>query len=133
MKITPALKDRVLNCFCDGGSLEKHVNYNLRSVSTETNVDPDTLYAVLSQFQRFGFISDLNMTGSGDLWLTLHLDALDFKDRGGFVGQDELLAAEIKKLLLELESLEPAFADKVDTITAIAANITTALALFLNR
>ena len=50
---------------------------------------------------------------------------------GNRVKFEELLSKNIEKLLLEIESLKPSMPDRINTITTIAANISTALGLFI--
>jgi hypothetical protein len=65
--------------------------------------------------------------------LDIKVNAHDFLSHGGFTAQEELLQKNIQKLLLELENLKPSMPEKVSTLTNIAANIATALGLFIQK
>ena len=131
MSITPFAKDKVLNHLCSGlFNFERLIRVNRKDVFKITELSFNELTAVLIQFGRFEFISELNdMHNSPDILMIIHLDALDFKNRGGFIGQEELLKINLEKLLSEIESLKPSLPDKVDAITSIASNISSSLAL----
>jgi hypothetical protein len=126
--VTPVLKDNVLNCLCDSLTCESVFSLDINSVFSETKTDFNTLNAILSQFERLGFISHLNLRRSS-LSLCLHLEASDFKNRGGFYSQEEVLKLSLEKLLLEIDQLKPSFPDKLETFTAIASNIVSCLGL----
>lgn len=132
MNIDYSVKDRVLNSLCKSLPAEQTVQINLTELLKSAEVDFDTLNAVLTYFQRIGFIEDLNCRRVA-LYLNLRTEAFDSFNRGGFTAQEELLKKEIEKLLYEIESLKPSMPEKVNTITSIAANIATALGLFLSR
>ena len=133
MNITPFIKDKVLNCLCDDSiDFESLMNLNQDEFLKITELSFNELLAVLRQFERLGFVSNLNARRrSSSLYLCIHLDALDFKKRGGFIGQEELLKINIEKLLLEIESLEPSLQSKTEKITKIASNIKLALDLIM--
>jgi hypothetical protein len=126
--VTPALKDNVLNCLCSSITCESVFSLEIDSVFLETKTDFNTLNTVLSQFERLGFISHLNLRRSS-LSLCLHLEAIDFKNRGGFYAQEEVLKLNLEKLLLEIDQLKPSFPDKLETFTSIASNIVSCLGL----
>jgi hypothetical protein len=128
MIVTPVLKDNVLNCLCESLSFEQFSQLDIEALLQETQTDFETLQAILNQFQRLGFISDLNMRYSA-LSFCLHLEASDFKNRGGFYAQEEVLKLNLEKLLLEIENLKPNFPDKLENFTSIASNIVSCLGL----
>lgn len=128
--ITPKLKDHVLNELCSA-PLESMVNF--KPSDLELDICFDDLNAILCQFKRLGFISELNSRRQ-IIHLVVHIEAHDFLSRGGFFAHEEILKANINKLGLELEALskelEPKFAEKANIILTIAANLTTTLGLF---
>lgn len=128
--ITPEIKDHVLNELCSA-PLESMINF--KPGDLELDICFDDLNAILCQFKRLGFISELNARKQ-IIYLVVHMEAHDFLSRGGFFAHEEILKANIKKLGLELESLskelEPKFAERAATITSIAGNIVTTLGLF---
>ncbi|WP_444671123.1 hypothetical protein [Flavobacterium columnare] len=128
MTITPLLKDSVLNCLCDSLSFESVYSIDLQSFFRETETDFNSLHAILAQFERLGFISDLNMRRDS-LSLALHIESLDYKNRGGFFAQEEILKLTLEKLVLELDNLSKEFPDKVSTFTSIASNLATCAGL----
>jgi hypothetical protein len=87
---------------------------------------------ILNQFEGMGFLEQQKFLG-GKARICMKVSSHDFVLRGGFVAQEELIAQNIEKLLLEIESLKPSMPDKVSAITTIAANIATALALFVGK
>lgn len=128
--ITPELKDNVLNALCSA-PLESMVSF--KPVDFGPDICFDDLNAILCQFGRLGFISELNARRQ-IIFFVVHIEAHDFWAHGGFIAQEEVLKANIKKLRLELETLskelEPKFSERAATITSIAGNIATVLGLF---
>lgn len=131
MKITPLVKDKVLSLLCsDSINFESVIILNQNELLKEVELLFDDLIAVLRQFERMGFVSDINARrSSSSLYICVHLDALDYKNRGGFIGQEEILKANIEKLLLEIESLKPSLPSKTKKLTEIASNIKLGLEL----
>ena len=132
MKIDYIVKDKVLKSLCDSVPPEANIQLDIAAFQKETDLDFDTLNAILTYFKRIGFIGDLNCRRVA-LFLELRTEAFDFFNRGGFTAQEELLKKNIEKLLLEIESLKPSMPDRVQTLTTIAANIATGLGLFLGK
>lgn len=131
MEITPLIKDKVLNYLCQA-DFEKNVYTPLATTLQDLEISFDELNAILNQFERLGFISNLNLRRNADkFWLVIHIDAGDFKDRGGFFVQEATLKLTLEKLALEVDSLSKEFPDKAVTFTTIAANIATCLS-FIN-
>jgi DNA-binding TFAR19-related protein (PDSD5 family) len=77
-------------------------------------------------------LSDLKLSRSVT-YLAINVELHDYYLHGGFAAQEELLEKNIKKLLLEIEALKPSMPDKINLLTGIIANISTALGLFLPR
>lgn len=128
--ITPLVKDDVLNALCEANSYDVLLSTSLNSLLEELNLNFNELYAILKQFERLGFISNLNIRRhSPELYVAVHLEALDFKNRGGFFVQEETLKLSLEKLALEVEQLSKDFPEKALTFSTIAANITTCLGL----
>lgn len=128
INVTPALKDNVLNCLCESLNCGSVYNLNINTVLLETKTNFNQLNAILPQFERFGFISHLGLNRT-IVSLAINIEAFDFKNRGGFYAQEEVLKLNLEKLLLEIENLKPSFPDKTETFTTIASNIVSCLAL----
>ncbi|EKB58378.1 hypothetical protein [Bergeyella zoohelcum] len=130
--ITSLKKDELLNALCDAKNYETLLSISLKNVLSELDLNFNELNAVLQQFQRLGFISELNVRkNSSEIYLAVHLEALDFKNQGGFFVQEETLKLTLEKLALEVEQLSKDFPDKALTFTSIAANIATCLGAIL--
>ncbi len=83
-KITPILKDKILEYICQA-DFERNIYIELKTILSELNIEFNDLQAILSQFERLGFISNLNLRRNvTTFFLIVHVDALDFKNRGGF-------------------------------------------------
>lgn len=104
-------------------------NLNAQEIATDLKCDIREVFLILEYFQRKGLIEAYGSDG-GTAWGRTRVEAFDLCQAGGYVGQEELLQNNIKKLLLEIESLKPTMPDKVSQISTIAANVVTALTLF---
>ncbi|HLV51477.1 MAG TPA: hypothetical protein VKY44_05925 [Flavobacterium sp.] len=132
--INSEIKDVLLNALCDSDHFERVEILELNQILEITGLSFDELNAVLKQFERMGFVSEIMMRrNSPSLYIAVHLDALDYKNRGGFVGQDELLKMSLEKLSLEIEDLRKSYPDKAATFTTIAANIATCLTFLATK
>ncbi len=131
--ITPSLKDNVLFYLCNHASAEQVSQGKTDDLLKGLELDFPTFNAIMTQFQRFGFIEDLNLTHSHIMFI-LRVDAHDYAQKGGFIAQEEVFKANIDKLLLEVEHLKKQLApDKLETvnkIAAIASSIFSGLSLF---
>lgn len=127
--ITPKIKDQVLSKIT---TLSLEVQCRFNPGEQFNTISFNDLNAILKQFQRLGFISDLNSRRSC-IHLVVHLESVDFYNRGGFTAQEELLLANINKLQLELKSLaedlKPKYAEKASTITSVLNNICSCIPL----
>jgi len=128
-KITSILKDSILEYICKV-DYEKRINFDLKTVLNELNVEFNDLNAILIQFERLGFISNLflrkNVTS---FYLIVHVDALDFKNRGGFLVYEYELKMKLEKLALEIDSLSKSFPEKASVFTNIAADLASCISL----
>ena len=87
-KITPIIKDKILEYICQY-DFERNIYVNLKTILSEINIEFNDLLAILSQFQRLGFITNLNLRRNiTQFFLIVHVDALDFKNRGGFLAYE---------------------------------------------
>lgn len=129
--ITPAIKDEILTYICIKCTPEDLFFLNTNEILSEIECDFDTLKAVLFQFQRLNFIRKLEV-GENTMFIP-HLEASDFKQRGGFGTQEEIFETNIKKLLLEVDNLKKQLSpDQLETankISSIATTILTGLGL----
>lgn len=130
--ITVAIKDNVLFYLCKEAIPEQVSSGSTNDILKELELDFDTFNAVMTQFQRFGFVEDLNLRRSY-LSFILRTDAHDFSQKGGFAIQDEILKANIEKLGFEIDNLKKQLGpDKLDTlnkISSIASALFSGLAL----
>lgn len=132
--INSETKDQVLTVLCRSVDLEQLQVLDLNQILQVCNLTFDELHAILIQFSRLGFVSELNYRrNSSALYVMVHVDALDYKNRGGFKAQDELLKLSLEKLSLEIDQLSRSYPEKASTFTTIAANIATCLALILPK
>lgn len=131
--ITPAIKDNVLKWLCLNLKPESLYTINMADLLKTANIDFDTLNSVLSYFERIGLIAELNSRRVA-IHLIVRVEANDFLLRGGFVGQEELLETNIKKLLLEIDNLKKQLGpDKLETVnklSSIASAVFSGLSLF---
>lgn len=129
--ITPELKDEVLSSLLSSGTIS--VRCNLRQSAEELHTTPDFLVLIYRQFEELGLIS-LKFTLDGWAFIKVKANAHDFFRYGGFSAQEELLKANLEKLGMELDllakQLSPDLADKAFKISAIAANVMSALSFF---
>ncbi len=134
--ITPTIKDDVLKWLCLNLETESPSQIPVDDVLKSINIDFDTLNSVLRYFERHGFIEDLNARKVA-IFLILRVEANDFLLRGGFVAQEELLEANINKLLLEIDHLKkelgPDRLETVNKLSSIAAAVFSGLSLFSNK
>jgi hypothetical protein len=119
--ITSTVKDKILFYLCDHAIPEQVSIGKTSDTLEELEIDFDTFNAVMVQFQRFGFIEDLNLR---DFYLSfiLRTDAHDFAQKGGFAIQDEVFRANIEKLGFEIDNLKKQLTpDKLDTLNKISS------------
>lgn len=132
-KITPELKDKVLNYLCSECIPEQVVSGNTEEIIRDLKISFNSFSAILRQFTRYGFIEDLNLR-SNAIHFILLLDAVDYKERGGFTMQEEILEANINKFLLEIEKLknelEPKYLETANKIAGVGSTIISAISLF---
>lgn len=111
-KITPILKDKILEYICQA-DFERNIYIELKTILSELNIEFNDLQAILSQFERLGFISNLNLRRNvTTFFLIVHVDALDFKNRGGFLVYEYELKMKLEKMALEIDSLSKSFQKK---------------------
>jgi hypothetical protein len=127
--ITPQLKDKILNDIVSKGIIQV---YDINKYANNYDLDTNELYATLKQFEEKGLLKIKPNFGDA-IELNVKVNAHDFLLHGGFTAQEELLVKNLEKLLLEIESLKPSMPEKVSTLTNIAANIATAMGLFLQK
>lgn len=132
MNITPELKDKLLNHFKETNSI-KFV-FSPSEAAEQIKIDKDVIVQILEQLVSKGLIKKERLSSSGTYSVTLKAEFFDFVRHGGFTAQEELLQANINKLLLEIESLKkdlsPNLLEKANKIASIAGSIATALGLF---
>lgn len=129
--ITPKLKDELLSALLSVGSMS--VKCNVREEAKQVDTTPDIVVAVYDQFEEMGLMKQTKYLG-GTVQIHITAKAHDLYTHGGFVGQEELLKANIQKLSCELEllskNLKPDLLEKANVIGNIASNILSVLTLF---
>lgn len=124
--ITPAHKDKVLLYLCTNVPPETEVGEDTTKVLSELELEFDIFNAIMIQFQRFGFIANLNLRRSY-VSFRLLTEAHDYIYQGGFVIQEEIFLANFQKLELEIDNLKRQLSpDKLDTLNKLSG-ITSAL------
>lgn len=130
--INSIVKDKVLFYLCAQAVPEQISSGIVSDILKSLNIDFNTFNAVMIQFQRLGFIDDLNLRNTY-LSFVLRIEAHDFVQKGGFAIQEEIFKANIEKLGFEIENLKKQLSpDKLDTlnkISAIASALFSGLAL----
>ncbi len=131
--ITPEIKDKILFYLCNEAKPEQYNTAPLRDVLNSLDLDLEMFSAVINQFQRFGFLEDLNLRQSS-VSFTFRIDAHDYAQKGGFIGQEEIFKSNIEKLLLEIDHLKkeliPDHLEKLNKISSIASAIFSGLSLY---
>lgn len=132
--INNIVKDRVLTALCNLQCFESMIFIDLKELLSETDTTFNELQAILMQFQRLGFVSDVNMRHlSPQILIVVYLEALEFYQKGGFQMQDEILRLNLEKLKLEVEQLSKDYPEKALTFSSILSNISTVLGLFISK
>ena len=127
-------KDLVLSSLCNLQCFESMIYIDLKELLSETDTTFNELQAILMQFQRLGFVSDVNMRHlSPQILIVIYLEALEFYQKGGFQMQDEILRLNLEKLKLEVEQLSKDYPEKALTFSSILSNISTVLGLFISK
>ena len=122
-------KDLMLSFVCEHGSYAGVAGFTYTEYPVKGK---EKVIGIMKHFQRLNLISECSANAYKVSFL-LHLEASELLSKGGFKAQEELLQANIEKLLLEIEDLKPSLPHKVETITNIAANIATAVGLFFGK
>lgn len=91
---------------------------------------------IFDQFVSKGLVKK-ERRSSESYYVTLTAEFFDFVRHGGFTAQEELLLANLNKLLLEIETFEkdlsPNLLEKANKIASIAGSIATGLGLFMKQ
>jgi len=136
MLINPATKDKILTYLVLNAKVEQFQSGDTASILEGLAVDFDTFYAVMTYFERIGVLKELGLNRRGVHFILL-TEAHDFYLRGGFTFQEEVLEANIKKLVLEVDLLKkqigPDQLDRVNKISSIASALFAGLSLLPKR
>lgn len=124
--ITPVLKDAILNFICDNCPLERLVSIDCKLFLKQIETTKEILNAVMKQFERMGFIEHYG-SSIRELSFAVRIDAVDYKNRGGFLVQEQLYADSLLKLELDIKQLSEQFPENANTFTTVLANIATVL------
>lgn len=131
-KITPELKDKILSYFCENVTPEQCCSGETTELLKSLDISFDALNAILRQFERYGFVEDLNLR-RGHISCILLLEAIDYHQRGGFSLQEQMIEANLTKLITELKvlekELEPKHLETVNKIAGISSSLFAAIAL----
>jgi hypothetical protein len=131
--ITPYLKDRLLTYLLNNCVPEQLISVKPNAILNELAMTFDTFNAIMVQFQRIGFVEELNLRRVA-IQFILSVEAHDFAIRGGFVAQEELIEKNLNKLLLEIENLKkdlgPQKLETLNKLAGIASGIIAGIGLF---
>lgn len=123
--ITPEEKDKVVNYIMSIEPISSVIYYD--SIKG-LNVTENEFYMILEQLGRMGLIEQKNGYS-----ITKRAELYDFVRRGGFVGQEELIKANIEKLNSELlvlsKELEYPYTQRVKMLLDISVAISTLFGL----
>jgi hypothetical protein len=131
--ITPELKDKLLNHFKEANTIR--FAFYAPEVAKQVDMDVDVVKLIFDQIVSKGLVKTELISSAGSCLVTLKAEFFDFIRHGSFTGQEELLEANINKLLFEIETLKkdlsPNLLEKANKIASIGASIATALGLFI--
>ncbi len=99
------MKDVLLQRLCENCTPEKGCEATTKQLMKGTGLTLDQVKAILTQLNRLGFISIVILSNIEVKWI-LHLEGVDYWQRGGFAMQEKLLLSSVDKLLLELDKLQ---------------------------
>lgn len=122
-------KDLMLSFICERDSCAGITGF---AYSESPVKGKEKIIGIMQHFQRLNLIDNC---GANAYKVSFHLllEASELLSKGGFKAQEELLQANIQRLLLEIEDLKPSLPKKVDVITSIASGIATALGLICGK
>lgn len=100
--ITPEIKDRVLSDLVAFENMRCATD--IKTDCAGYGITCGEYSAIIDQLEKMGFIACSRCLG-GYVEIRVSADAHDFYNRGGFVGQEMLLKANIEKLGFELDKL----------------------------
>ncbi len=110
MLITPQLKDELLKLLISAE--HRQFSVSIGDLCTSLNVGADVVDCLIDHFAEMG-LCDVERLISGTFYISLHVEADDLWQRGGFVAREELYQKELLKLEKELENLCEKCPDKV--------------------
>lgn len=129
--ITTALKDSILQDLTSKNTVKFTIN--AREKAAKFNIDMETYFAIIDHFRTLQLLHHRKCM-SGDIHITLTVEAFDLINHGGFHAREELLKNNIKKLNLEIQALSneatPTLKSRLSSLLEIGANISSALQLF---
>lgn len=125
--ITTEMKDRIL------ADLVRRDpdRFSALEMADRLDIPLQDVLKIMSYFHEIGFVRF--MAGAQDTGgrISVLIPAMDFFRQGGFEVQDNILRANVKKLLLEIEALEkelsPKALDTAEKIASIGNSILSAL------
>jgi len=130
--IGPIQKDKVLALLCTHTTPEQFNRWDITALLKELAISFDELKAILTFFERIGFVAELNLRGNTGHWI-VRVEANDYYLRGGFAFHEDILEQNIKKLLLEIENLNkqlaPNHLETANKLSTIASTILTGISL----
>ena len=104
MKVTPELKDKILNYIIDN-STDMMYRGNWNNIVQAIGVSEAYVDAILTHFDKRGLIT-YNSTMEGNCFIRINVEAHDYILAGGHVGEIEMMGMEFKKLQKEILSIE---------------------------
>lgn len=130
--ITPVIKDKVLSSLLSYD--ETTLYFDFDKLGELLDIEQKYAIIILKQFERLGLVNLGHYNSKDTVIISLNAEIYDFFSHGGFIGQEEILQANLEKLNLELlklaKDIEPSKLETINRITSIAGNIATALGFF---
>ena len=122
---TVELKDQILTILCEEIPAEGGLfSLEAKALVSRVNSDMQTVLTILKQFERNGLISELNAHPMA-LRLILMIEAVEFRNRGGFKMYEEIFQMTVEKLILEIQTLQKSSPEVAERMTSLLANLTT--------
>ena len=120
-------KDKLLDVLIEAAIVgQQYHSCDYTAILTDSELNEDELHALLSQFNRHGLIEYTGVIPNGHkrFDIKIHQEATDFKLRGGFKKEEEIMVVQLKKLTDEIENIKisnPLV--NLANISAIATNL----------
>jgi len=127
--ITSKLKDDILK-FLVENTPEMSGQFNIKQIATNFNTSINEIDAILDDFAEKKLINSSKLIG-GLVRFNLTAFSHDFYSKGGYTFEDDIFISNIRKLELEIKSLEKSIPkNKFDILMTSINAITSGVGLF---